>query len=619
MSNFILVDDYDSKVKNSPLTVGINLYFNKDFSCVDDMINTPKLSDVENGNVSHIDYIIGNIYKKVEDDFGLDPEQKLINFTLEHIKVQKLRTMEFNELLSAKPKNLMILLNRARSICHSILKDFDPWKVKPRLTSGATEDTATGEDIVTRIRSANERSLDALGNSLKHWYLSQVPSLDVNRTSSTNDGSYVAFHSTVKDLRINRPLGYHEVFQLAVQCGVGDHFGSLLRRATGINISTAQDWHRFLVEYYSTEPGTICTMDQSNASQNILRAHAKFLLPEDVYALLDAISPDKLLIGDKLYHIEMLAAQGNGYIFQLQTIIFYSLISACVDYDDRKHVYQYGDDSIFPAKYFDLVTKFFGKIGFEVNKDKSFVSSTLESCGADFINGINVRPYYVSKIPRTTRDWYHVCNGIYRVGYVNHNNTWRSDAFKRLWLWSITNIPISQRFFGPAVYGDDVITYHCERRYTFNHKRTKIRSLGIDLREGKSFSSLTQRISANEVSKILIHPSMKNAGLRRRSDSEIKRIAKIKNITIENVPSVAYPNVLGKREYVYTNSWKPYPVPKVTQHEDVDYIFMTLGLDSVKMLDVYERRRVFYINRIVYLLKKISDIKSCINVDDIEL
>ena len=619
MQNFILLDDFDAIVKSHPLIVGYNLFFEKKIDSVQDLLVHKTLNDVENSVASHEDYIVTNMFKKLEDDLGLNPDAALLTHTYNHFIESSNRELNFQRLLVAKPANIMRLLERARETCHRILGSFNPWDVKPRLTFGATEDLERSEDVVTRMRNSNENSLNPLGNALKHWYLSQLPTLDVRMTSSTNDGSYVAYHSVSKTLKIARPIGYHEPIQLAVQCGTGDLLASLLHKHTGINISTAQDWHKFLVEYYSTEPGFIATMDQSDASQNILRLHAEFLLPSHVWDHLNAITPPQLLIEGKKRRLPMLAAQGNGYIFALQTIIFYALIHACMDTkEERKMVFQYGDDSIFPALKFKLVTAFFEKIGFTINKEKSFTGSVLESCGADYHNGINVRPFYVKNLPSSTTDWYHVCNGIYRVGYHNNGNTWRSRAFRDFWLWCINHIPASQRFYGPAAYGDDVITHLDTRKYIYNSSGTSIKTLGLELGSGVSFSKLWDKIPANNVGRFCIHPSLLGAGLIQRSPATIKRIAKKINKDVTEIPVFVYPAILGPRTSKTCFTWKQFPVSVIPSNSDVDDVFKHLSLNSEVMQDTYNKRRSYHLNTLIRMLKDIKHDLSRNEIEDLE-
>ena len=202
-------------------------------------------------------------------------------------------------------------------------------------------------------------------------------------------------------------------------------------------------------------------MDQSNASQNVLRVHCQYLLPENFFGFVDKICPRHLLIDDTLHYHEMMMAQGNGITSTLQSLIFYALISACAwKKNVSSEVLVFGDDAIFHSSLFGLVDQVFTSIGFEVNREKSFFSDSIrESCGGDYYAGVNVRPFYVKQLPNSIDQWYHICNGIYRVGYTNNNNCWRNRAFKHFWLRCIANIPRSERLFGPCGYGDSVL--HC--------------------------------------------------------------------------------------------------------------------------------------------------------------
>lgn len=98
-------------------------------------------------------YILGNLFKKLEDDLGLDPCSITTNKAIEHVKKTKDATKHFYSILDAKPAVLMSILEKARSILWDILKGFSPFDIFPRYTLGATQTLPRGTDILTRIKT----------------------------------------------------------------------------------------------------------------------------------------------------------------------------------------------------------------------------------------------------------------------------------------------------------------------------------------------------------------------------------------------------------------------------------------------------------------------------------
>jgi hypothetical protein len=89
---------------------------------------------------------------------------------------------------------------------------------------------------------------------------------------------------------------------------------------------------------------------------------------------------------------------GNGYTFELETLIFVLLsICACDEVGvSSKDVSVYGDDIIIPVEAYDVLKEVLETCGFTINEDKSYHEGPFrESCGEDYFRGINVRPFLV--------------------------------------------------------------------------------------------------------------------------------------------------------------------------------------------------------------------------------
>ena len=622
--NFVLVNPPEMALLNHPLYVEVKRLFSNVNTSLDDSLKGVSLKDVESGVRTHDDYIIGNMFKKVRTDLGLQPTERLIKNTINELNRNKIWDSKLQYILDNvhNGTQLSSVLIKAREIVHSMFDDFDSFKITPRLTFGATEVLSDSASVFERLRSADSSSLDTLkrlpdGNALKAFYLYKIGAIDVHRErhildseskrwvkipENIQDGSYVLFNSVGKTALIDRPIGFHEPIQLAVQCGIGDYHVSALRRI-GINMSTAQDTHRELAQIYSMFPGTLGTLDQSNASQNILRRLVEFLYPKALFDLMDAVTPRVLRINGTDYSLEMMSAQGNGYNSGMQTVVYYALISAIAFVKKvSTKVYQFGDDSIFNAELFSSVITVLTTLGFEVNQEKSFSRHVLESCGMDSDDGTNIRPFYVKLLPTTSTEWYHVCNGIFRVGYANNSNRWRSVNFKRLWLWCIANIRPSDRFYGPAEYGDNVLTTTSNSKYCYNKAGTKIRAFGTHSGSGKRIFQVASQLSGNNAFSLLVHPTLRGAGLRYS--------AKI---------GYYYPQVVGHRETIYGNQQLPYPVPVIKNDDDIDDIFESLKLSGDEMIERYQSKlhaqRYKLILALRRLAKKRMDLQSEVDLE----
>jgi hypothetical protein len=88
---------------------------------------------------------------------------------------------------------------------------------------------------------------------------------------------------------------------------------------------------------------------------------------------------------------------GNGYTFELETLIFWALARAVSYFSGiRGEISVYGDDVILPcdvAKRYMRIARWFG---FIPNESKSFVDGYYrESCGKHYYRGYDVTPFFV--------------------------------------------------------------------------------------------------------------------------------------------------------------------------------------------------------------------------------
>lgn len=161
-----------------------------------------------------------------------------------------------------------------------------------------------------------------------------------------------------------------------------------------IDIRRQQQRHRWWIRQYSKDRSHV-TADLSAASDSITSVLLRRILPSDWFKALNCGRLSHYEYRGKLNYMETFCTMGMGFTFPLQTLVFYSLLSAIKALLSLKgRISVYGDDLIYPRKMHTHVRAIFGDLGFLLNEEKTYVHESFrESCGADFYCGIDVRPF----------------------------------------------------------------------------------------------------------------------------------------------------------------------------------------------------------------------------------
>ncbi len=224
-----------------------------------------------------------------------------------------------------------------------------------------------------------------------------------------------------------------------------------LRRALGridINLETQQDFHGFLVRKFFNE---FATIDLSDASDRISVELVRALLPDEWFCYLNDIRSKHTFLPDgSRVLLEKFSPQGNGFTFELETLIFYSLCRTVVP--EKELVSVYGDDMIVPVSHAERVQKVLTECGLVVNSKKSYHSGPFrESCGVDTFNGVDVRPTYLKELTRGLFGYYELANRVYEIEQKTGINL--SRPLRRI----IDDIKPHHRCFGLSHFGDNVL------------------------------------------------------------------------------------------------------------------------------------------------------------------
>ncbi len=147
--------------------------------------------------------------------------------------------------------------------------------------------------------------------------------------------------------------------------------------------------------------GDLATVDLSSASDLISSKLIEDLLPSDWFFWLNSSRSHRSLVDGQWIELEKFSSMGNGFTFDLQSLVFFCLTEAVVELEGYNPfwVNVFGDDIVLPSGVKDRFLRLFHDLGFQVNQKKSFWEGPFrESCGQDYHLGRNVRGVYCKKL-----------------------------------------------------------------------------------------------------------------------------------------------------------------------------------------------------------------------------
>jgi len=267
------------------------------------------------------------------------------------------------------------------------------------------------------------------------------------------------FFTVPKDGTKFRGCAKEASIPVTYQLDVGRHMKKKLLRI-GIDLLQGQQKHQLLAKQGSVD-GSYATIDMSNASDTVCRNVVKLVLRGDWYDLLNSLRAHFTLVDGKWVRLEKFSSMGNGFTFELETVVFVTLARVLVRQQggDPDLVKCYGDDLIVPSEHYSSVVSALRLFGFTPNMNKTFAEGPFrESCGGDFWSGVPVRAHTLENIPNEPHEWISLANGLRRVALANLDNPARWDCVRRAWLCVLDYIPSNiRRCRGPEHLGDIVI------------------------------------------------------------------------------------------------------------------------------------------------------------------
>jgi len=256
-----------------------------------------------------------------------------------------------------------------------------------------------------------------------------------------------------KDAKTNRVIAVEPGINLWFQKALGDMIGLRLRRV-GIDLRY-QSRNQALAKA-SSKSGLLATVDLSSASDSISKSVVEALLPPSWFSLLDSSRSHFGALKDRTVLWEKFSSMGNGFTFQLESLIFYAIAKSCTEYIGSDHaVSAYGDDVILPTSAFSLFSEMMTFYGFRVNMKKShFHGLFRESCGAHYYSGIDVKPVYLKDTLSTVQSVYRFANAVRRMAHRWNNTLGCDSSLRSTFDHLVAKVPKSFRFRIPESLGD---------------------------------------------------------------------------------------------------------------------------------------------------------------------
>lgn len=309
--------------------------------------------------------------------------------------------------ISTSPAAIMSIARR--KIAH-ILGKFPGWgrvAKRARFSPGATT-TLRRSQANPVAKWADEAAVTLPARSLVEALSSVVGELRY-KVTDWNKATVVP-----KNAKSHRCIAIEPGWNVFFQLGLGSLIRTRLR-AAGVDLNDQTRNQELARE------GSICrhlaTIDLSAASDSVAYATVVELLPPEWVSALERVRSPFGKTPQGTIEYAKFSSMGNGYTFELESLIFYGLalaVAEALNVQDAV-ISVYGDDIIVPTEVAPLLMDTLSFFGFTPNKKKTFIRGAFrESCGKHYFRGIDVSPFYIRRPIDTAAELILCLNNMYR-------------------------------------------------------------------------------------------------------------------------------------------------------------------------------------------------------------
>jgi len=404
-------------------------------------------------------YLLKEVLRKYPGfDLGIDTEAVAIQGLLD----QECRNSETNRRIETLSRGfsprVWQILEVARCKIEDILGEFDPavfvegCRFGPRATSRIRGNTGLSLKLSGKPHVTFSAALAA------HRLIGRMPLWAKAigwKASNPLAALEICDHDVItcvtKNALTGRTVAPQPCMNSYMDLGVGRGMRIKLY-AAGVNLQR-QSINQNLARRGSID-GTVATVDVANASNSVVRLLVWLLIGDrnrtrdrswQWYEVMDMLRTEQGLIDGVMHSYELFSSMGNGYTFELETLIFYVLsCSVCASLGlPEDQVSCYGDDIVIPSDAVPLLREVFDSVGFRLNMSKSFWNTSgplfRESCGKHYLNGVDVTPFYVDGDIDCPSQQILLANNLLR--WASLPGFGRDGRVKPVYDWIVSNLP----------------------------------------------------------------------------------------------------------------------------------------------------------------------------------
>lgn len=350
---------------------------------------------------------------------------------------------------------LALVLRRAKQHISRVLGAFPGWDNVNRVSNfgpGATtrlkrssghhaNKWAPGAHVTSSASSPLAAALENIPGFVHYALLGPRPAYQVV------DGNKLDW--VPKNYKTDRTIATEPDWNMYLQKGIGKLIRRKLKRV-GVDLDDQE--RNQLLAFIGSFTGQLATIDLSMASDCVAYRLSEYLLRPDWFEAIDSVRSRVGFFSDEngidtavIY--EKLSSMGNGYTFEVETLIFWGICRAVSDLtgnsDHRLAVY--GDDIVVPTGIADEVCRILGQVGFTPNREKTFLDGPYrESCGAHWFEGDDVTPFYVREPVQDLDRLYLLHNNVARW-FARHPAICEPERVQALLSWIRSHAPKGKR------------------------------------------------------------------------------------------------------------------------------------------------------------------------------
>lgn len=285
--------------------------------------------------------------------------------------------------------------------------------------------------------------------------------------------SYNKISFVPKTAKTHRAIAVEPLLNGFVQKGADVSLRKMLKRI-GIDLND-QSKNQELARLGSLEDSdtSFVTIDLKSASDSISIGLVKSILPSEWYEFLNSIRSKQYELGGKVFTYSKFCSMGNGFCFPLESLIFTACCVASGCGRPGTDFSVYGDDLVVRKQHASKLISLLKVCGFAVNVQKTFLQGPFrESCGADWFQGKDVRPYTLDHSLNTIESLFKFLN-------LTRRSRIATDFFAGVEKVVLTFIPEAFHFWRPFKGNPDsgIDSYgseHMTSRNAFFDRRRRV-------------------------------------------------------------------------------------------------------------------------------------------------